>query len=173
MKKAINCFIDSTFFRPTLYMQTIIVIYLDIITGYKIPRIYALLSNKNREIYDALLEYISQLINSEEVSYIKTITLDYEDALLQSVTKFFPNHKKIGYHYHYKQALYRKAQQYKLTGKKDKEQTLKLINKYLGILPFANIENENSFEKYHKGIENKYGDKYKDYLKYFYLNTKF
>ena len=42
-------------------MQTIIIMYIDILTGYKIPGIYALLSNKNIEIYEALLEYISQM----------------------------------------------------------------------------------------------------------------
>ena len=35
-----------------------------------------------------------------------------------------------------------------------------------------NIENENSFEKYYKEIENKFGDKYNDYLKYFHNEWK-
>ena len=55
MKKVINFFIDDTFFRPILYIQTIIIMYIDIITVYKIPGIYALLSNKNMEIYNDLL----------------------------------------------------------------------------------------------------------------------
>ena len=68
------------------------------------------------------------------------------------------------------QALYKKTQQYKLTGKKDKEQTLQLINKYLGISPFLIFKIK--IEKYYKEIENKFGDKYSDYLKYFYNEWK-
>ena len=55
MKKENHFFIDGTYFRPTLYLQTIIVMYIDIITGYKIPGIFALLSNKNLETYNSLL----------------------------------------------------------------------------------------------------------------------
>ena len=94
--------------------------------------------------------------------------MDYEEALIKSVNKYFPDFRKIGCYYHFKQALYRIVQKYKLTGKKDNEQTLKLINKYLGKLPFAKIENENTFEKYFNKIYKKFGDKYSDYLKYFY-----
>ena len=65
MKKSNNFFIDGTYFRPTLYLQTIIVMYIDIITGCKIPGIYALLSNKNLESYNSLLEYVSQIINQK------------------------------------------------------------------------------------------------------------
>ena len=67
MKKANHFFIDGTFIRPTLYLQTIIVMYIDIITGYKIPGIYALLSNKNLESYNALLEYVSQIIKQKKI----------------------------------------------------------------------------------------------------------
>ena len=102
MKKANIFFIDGTFFRPTLYLQTIIVMYIDIITGYKIPGIYALLSNKNFEIYNSLLEYVSQLINENKKHYEQTITMDYEEALIKSVNKYFPDFRKIGCYYHFK-----------------------------------------------------------------------
>ena len=98
--------------------------------------------------------------------------MDYEEALIKSVNKYFPDFRKIGCYYHFKQALYRIVQKYKLTGKKDNEQTLKLINKYLGKLPFAKIENVNTFEKYFNEIYKKFGDKYSDYLNYFYNEWK-
>ena len=140
MKKANHFFIDGTYFKPTLYLQTIIIMYIDIITGCKIPGIYALLSNKNLESYNSLLEYVSQIINQNKKNNEITITIDFEEALITSVNKYFPNFRKIGCYYHFKQALYRNAQKYKLTGKIDKSQTLKLINGYLGKLP----------EKYYK-----------------------
>lgn len=58
--------------------------YIDIFTGYKIPDIYALLSNKKFDIYNSLFRYILK-----------------------------------------------NPQKYKLTSKKDKDNTLNLINKYL------------------------------------------
>ena len=39
MKKANHFFKDGTYFRANLYLQTIIIMYINIITGYKIPGI--------------------------------------------------------------------------------------------------------------------------------------
>ena len=83
--------------------------YIDIITGYKIPGIYPLLSNKNLESYNSLLEYVSQIINQKNNCNEITITIDFEEAIITNVNKYFPNFRKIGCYYHFKQALYRNA----------------------------------------------------------------
>ena len=147
-------FIDGTFFRPINYLQTIIIMYIDIITGLKIPGLYALLTNKTNEDYDNLLEYVTYLfdINSTD---ILTVTVDFEEALINSVEQYFPNKRILGCYYHYKQSLYRQAQKYNLTNKNNKEDTYDLINNKLGKLPFLKIGNINIFENYIKDIKKK------------------
>ena len=41
MKKDNHFFIDGTYFRPIKYMQTIVIMYIDIITNFKLPGIFA------------------------------------------------------------------------------------------------------------------------------------
>ena len=59
-----------------------------IITGLKIPGIHALLTNKTREDYNCLLGYITNLIDLNS-SDIIIITIDFEEALINSVEHFF------------------------------------------------------------------------------------
>ena len=37
MKKVDHLFVDGTYFRPLKFMQIIVIMYIDILIGYKIP----------------------------------------------------------------------------------------------------------------------------------------
>ena len=97
-------FIDGTFIRPPNYLQTIIIMYIDILTGLKIPGIYALFSNKTQQDYDIFFEYIHNLIDLDNCD-ILTVTIDFEEALLNSTIKYFDKKRILGCYFHFKYSL--------------------------------------------------------------------
>ena len=148
MKNSKHYFIDGTFIHTINYTQTIVVMYIDTITGLKIPGIYSLLTNKGDDDYNYLFEYINTLIYTNEEdsnSSKKTITVDFEVPLINNIKKHFKDFRMIGCFFHYKQALFRNAQKFKLTTKSKINQTLNLINNFLGLLPFKKVFNLSTF----------------------------
>lgn len=131
--------------------------YIDILTGLKIPGIIILSSNKTFEEYDRLLKKIKNLIFGTGNEYLNllTITLDFENSLIHAVIENFPNTKLIGCYYHYKAAIYREAQKLGYTKKKNIEETLDIINSNLSLIPFKIVENSEYAIKLLKDLRRK------------------
>ena len=144
--------------------------YIDTITGLKIPGIYSLLTNKGDDDYNYLFEYINTLIYTNEEdsnNSKKTITVDFEVPLINNIKKHFKDFRMIGCFFHYKQALFRNAQKFKLTTKSKINQTLNLINNFLGLLPFKKVFNLSTFNICMSQIKKKFNNEYDEYLNYF------
>ena len=86
-----NLFIDSTFIHPPEFIQLLVIMYLDIIGFIYIPGVYTIMNSKNEKIYEEILLKIKYLISCNDKFSIKakTITTDYELALINSVSKVF------------------------------------------------------------------------------------
>ena len=86
---------------------------------YKIylPILYILMTNKSQKMYRNALEWVFKL--SGRRANPKTITCDFEQALLGAITGNFPYSKIIGCLFHWKQAICRKLLLLKFTNEKE------------------------------------------------------
>ena len=84
IRKSKNIFIDGTFHHPPGFYQLIIIMYKDIITGYKIPAFYILLTSKEELLYDEIFNSIIKLITDNNKINFKfdTIVSDAEKGLI-------------------------------------------------------------------------------------------
>lgn len=81
-----NIFIDGTFRQaPPLFYQIFVILANR--GGFVLPILYALLPNKHRETYGRLFQLIKDMWPQFEP---ETISLDYELAVINSVTEAFP-----------------------------------------------------------------------------------
>lgn len=165
MKISKHYFIDGTFIHTNGYMQTIIIMYIDFLSGLKIKGIYILCSNKLYEDYNRILKFIKNLLFGEGYEYLNilTITLDFENSLLKALIANFPNTKLVGCFYHYKAAIYRETQKLGYTKKKILSETLNIINSNLSFIQFNII----SISDYAINLLKQLRKKYPNYLNYF------
>ena len=88
-----NLFIDSTFIHPPEFTQLLVIMYLDLIDFIYVPGVSTIMNSKNEKIYEETLLKTKYLIicNDKFPIKAKTITTDYELALINSVSKVFPS----------------------------------------------------------------------------------
>lgn len=163
IKRLINSehlLIDGTFIYPNGYMQTIIIMYYDIIVEKMIPGIFIVQNNKTTEGYlDSFIylkNYIDKIINTDpDKIKFKTFTTDFEIALFNAFNMVFNKDHKIrhiGCYFHYIQNIRKYLQKHGFTIKKNIKKYDTIMNickklpfinkKFNDISIFLNEENE-------------------------------
>ena len=128
--------IDGTFVYPMDYMQTIIIMYYDVIIEKMIPGIFIIINNKTLEGYKDSFTYIKEYIiksnnQSRKKFKFKTFTTDFEIALFKAFNEVFNEGneiKHIGCYFHYLQNIRKYLQKNGLTAKKNIEYYNSIIN---------------------------------------------
>ena len=99
--------IDATFTCvPKGFSQCIVVMMFDEETDLFIPVVYALTDTKAQWSYWHLLHFLIVLTDLKMEP--NTVTTDFEAPLFKAVGEQFPNARRIGCKFHFKQALRRK-----------------------------------------------------------------
>ena len=99
----LHIYIDGTFITTKEFYQLLIILFYDKLTKTKIPAVYILTNNKYLNFYIKIFKKIKNLItieNSVKLNW-KSITIDYESSLIESVNKVFNNIHIIGCMFHY------------------------------------------------------------------------
>ena len=118
--------IDGTFIYPIGFMQTVIIMYFDVIIEKMIPGIFIVLNNKTEEGYYDCFNYIKDYLYKLGKKYhsvlkIKTYTTDFEIGLYKAFDKVFNPENKIkhiGCYFHFLQNIRKYLQKNGLTKKK-------------------------------------------------------
>jgi len=139
MLRAINAphyYIDGTFdVVPHDFAQMLVVMTNDPITDHPKPLAYLLLSSKDEEIYTDSLKSLLDILtnyNTRKIN-LRSITLDFECAMMNAVRKTFPETKIIGCLFHLKNALWRWARANKLGNDKVIHVTSSVIDKMVAL----------------------------------------
>ena len=149
IKRLINSehlLLDGTFIFPVGYMQTIIIMYYDIIIEKMIPGIFIVSNNKTQEGYLDCFYYIKNYIDfitnfKEDKIKFETFTTDFEKGLFNAFDKIFnknKNIKHIGCYFHYIQNIRKYMQSNHLATSEKKN----IYNNMMNIckqLPFIKI----------------------------------
>jgi len=107
MTHAENLFIDATFsVAPKPFYQCLVVMIFDKTLQIYIPILYILMTNKSQKMYRNALEWVFKL--SGRRINPKTVTCDFELALINAIQGIFPFAKITGCLFHWKQAIRRK-----------------------------------------------------------------
>ena len=98
-----HIYIDGTFITTKDYYQLIVVIYYDVNSNKKIPGCYIQINNKYMQGYLTAFKTFKRLLIIENTAQlkIKSITTDFEDALLNALNEAFPKIRKVGCLFHY------------------------------------------------------------------------
>ena len=142
--KANHFYIDGTFVYPSGFKQLIVILYYDKEKVKRFPNLFALINNKTEEGYYFLFKRILDIITIENTKLLelKSMTLYFEIGLINSLTKVFPNVKKIGCFFHYTRALRKKAKELNLLNNSNKNITLEFL-KLLYKAPFIFAKDKN------------------------------
>ena len=98
---------------------------------------FVLTNNKHEEGYYYLFNRIKNILTIEDTfnPSLKSYTIDFEMGLINSLSKIFPNIKKVGCYLLYTRTLRSKANKLKLLNSEKKENTNSLL-KHLYKAPF-------------------------------------
>ena len=99
--------------------QLLVLMTNDPVTSHSKPLLFILLSTKDEEIYRLALRGFREFITNHGNRKIalESITIDFEITLMNGVESIFPNVKKIGFLFHFKNALWRRARRNKSADK--------------------------------------------------------
>ena len=118
LSNAKSLYIDATFsIAPKPFYQCLVVMIFEETLQIYLPILYILMTNKTQKMYRNALEWIFKL--SRRRANPKTITCDFEQALLGAINGIFPYSKIIGCLFHWKQAIRRKLLSLKFTNEKE------------------------------------------------------
>ena len=121
--KAEHFYIDGTFIYPSEFKQLLVILYHDREKNKRFPGLFALTNNKHEEGYYYLFNRIKIILTIEGTVNLslKSYTIDFESGLINSLSKIFPNIKKVGCYFHYTRALRNKANKLKLLNSEKKK----------------------------------------------------
>ena len=107
MRKSNHFFIDGTWYKPSGFVQILIILYKDTIINEKIPGCFIITNNKKYKIYKSVLESFKNILTQNDIFAlsIKYITIDDEIVLNNAVNDVFPNINKFNFYYYYKKIL--------------------------------------------------------------------
>jgi len=117
-------------------------------TDLYIPCCFVLRSHKNTEIYEKIFKDIKEYILNNAA--VERITIDFEDALKESLRRVFPEVVCIGCKFHFNQAMIRKAKKKGFMNSNFEKDTKYFLYKLNKILE-AGVDD---FEKYLCNLEN-------------------
>lgn len=133
----VNTFIDCTFSCvPQGFEQCLIIMAYDKSTSLYVPIFYVLLQSKLEKAYFHALQLC---ISASDWQFVaRTVTCDFEQALLGAVEGNFPSAPIVGCVFHWKQALRRKMISYRIP--KDVISSLMSADGLINILTHCPIE---------------------------------
>ena len=141
MTNAEHLFIDATFsVAPKPFYQCLVVMIFEETLQIYIPILYILMTNKSQKMYRNALEWVFKL-SSRRIKP-RTVTCDFELALINAVQSVFPYTKINGCLFHWKQAIRRKLLSLKLTNEKEIVERCMHVNSMdiLTVIPVNEIE---------------------------------
>ena len=79
-------------------METLVILYIDLYTGIKAPGLFVTLNSKNQRSYEIKFNDIKEILtnNNKFPLALQTYTIDYESALENALSTFFPEARHIG-----------------------------------------------------------------------------
>jgi hypothetical protein len=104
-----------------------------------LPLIFAYLPNKKYETYLTLFELIKKNLDIDPLS----ISVDFEKAVFNSVTKIFPAIKVYGCFFHLSQNLYKRVVKYQFIGLFNSNESFRNsfnLTQALAYLPVEDVE---------------------------------
>lgn len=106
-------FIDATFrITPAPFAQCLIVMAYDPTTNTYVPTVWALMTSKSEDMYCAVIHEIIVLLKYSWEP--KTIVADFEKSLQNAIRYEFKKSKLVGCYFHFRQAIQRKINKYKI-----------------------------------------------------------
>ena len=156
MQNAIHMYIDGAYIFPNGFKQTIIILFYDIITKSRYPGAFILLNNKLYQGYLIAFNAFNNIIikyNSIKIK-LETISIDFEDALINALQIIFPKVKLIGCFFHYMFNLDKTARKYGLYKFNNNE--VRYIIKELGAIPFIYTDDNKIINKTFDILKEKY-----------------
>jgi len=96
-------YLDRTYIATKEFYQLLILMYYDKNSNSKIPASYILIISKFENNYIIVLNSLRNIITSKNSIKLNniTITLDFEEGLIQVVNKVFPELRIVGCLFHY------------------------------------------------------------------------
>ena len=125
-------YVDGTFtITPCNFYQLVTIAIKDPNTGFVKPAMWSILDSKDEEAYYHTLRITKEIVSQcNTLSWtLPSVTLDFEQALINAFQRVFPETRIIGCLFHFKQALYREAQSQGLTKAEVKEETNTLVSR--------------------------------------------
>ena len=141
-----------------------ILLFYDKLTKTKIPAVYILTNNKYINSYVKIFDKVKNIITLENTINLnwKSISIDFESALIESIKKVFNNIRIVGCMFHYIKNIRLNALKFGLFTKINEVITDNLI-KDLSIIPYKYYINNNIINSIFENYECKYND---DTIKY-------
>lgn len=120
--KAEHFYIDGTFIYPSEFKQLLVILYHDREKNKRFPGLFALTNKKHEEGYYYLFNRIKNILTIEGTVNLslKSYTIDFESWLINSLSKIFPNIKKVGCYFHNTRAIRSKANKLKILNSEKK-----------------------------------------------------
>jgi len=160
LQKTRHIYIDGTFVFPCEFKQLIVILFYESITEARYPGAYILLNSKYYQSYLIAFNAFKNIItkyNSIKIN-IESITVDFEEGLINSLTQIFIGCRIIGCFYHYMSNIEKNAKRFGLY-KKNRTEIRKYI-KVLAKIPFLFQKNQkivdDCFEYIKKSLKKKF-----------------
>lgn len=95
--------------KPIGMLQTLVILYIDLYTGLKIPGMFVTLNSKTQVAHEIIFNEIKQIItvNGTMPMLMQTYTIEYEKAHENALKLIFPSQRRIGCFFHYTQYMVR------------------------------------------------------------------
>ena len=102
-----HIYLDRTFIHPNNFKQLLVVLIYDEGTKSRYPAAYILLNSKLLQSYLISLNSLKNIItkNGSIKLNLKSITVDFEEAIITALDTIFPQIKIIGCFFHYTQNI--------------------------------------------------------------------
>ena len=99
-------------------------------TKKRYPGLFSLINNKTEAGY---LELFIITIEKTKSLALESYTTDFEDGLMNSLSKIFPKARKIGCFFHYTRALRDKMKKLGLLVKEKNEYSIKILKEFFDL----------------------------------------
>lgn len=139
LSKSTKWSMDGTFFTCPKEFYQVYIIHA-CIKNTSIPCVYALLQRKNKEIYIELLSKLKSMLSELK---LKTISIDFEQSMIQAIELVFVDINIQCCYYHLSQSIWRKVQNTGLAKKyKENENVRQMVGmiKGLALLPLKYVK---------------------------------
>ena len=132
MRQSRNNFVEGTFHNLEEFTQLILIMDKDIITSIKINGLYILVNSKKEIMYNYAFKRIKHILTdyNKLTLNVETIVTDQEKALINCISKYFPQSQRIGCLFHFKQDILKNLKSYGLNNKSNKKVSNFMLSKF-------------------------------------------